>query len=268
MKSLKIAKMNIRNMLKSIKVFYLIIISITVFLVIINKFENADITQSGIEMVSIIFLFVCGLNSFKENYYFAKASNISRRTFISGILISVLPITALMSIIDIIINRITNIFLQSPTLYDMSFGNLRLVQRSGVEWIQSNSINDLLLTFIFELVICIAAYILGLVITMIYYRCNKLMKVIVSVSPLLVTIVLNYIVAINSDIINSISRVFNFIFGEKLIQKLEAKYRKCFYPIYQVDSALLGGIRIEMEDKVIDGSILKRLQSLKEVMKL
>ena len=55
---------------------------------------------------------------------------------------------------------------------------------------------------------------------------------------------------------------------EKLIQKLEAKYRKCFFPVYQVDSALLGGIRIEMEDKVIDGSILKRLQSLKEVIKL
>ena len=55
---------------------------------------------------------------------------------------------------------------------------------------------------------------------------------------------------------------------EKLIQKLEAKYHKRFYPIYKVDSALLGGIRIEMEDKVIDGSILKRLQSLKEVIKL
>lgn len=55
---------------------------------------------------------------------------------------------------------------------------------------------------------------------------------------------------------------------EKLIQKLEAKYRKCFFPVYRVDSALLGGIRIEMEDKVIDGSILKRLQSLKEVIKL
>lgn len=54
---------------------------------------------------------------------------------------------------------------------------------------------------------------------------------------------------------------------EKLIQKLEAKYRKNLCPVYQVDSALLGGIRIEMEDKVIDGSIVKRLQSLKEVIK-
>lgn len=55
---------------------------------------------------------------------------------------------------------------------------------------------------------------------------------------------------------------------EKLIQKLEAKYRKHMNPIYQTDASLLGGIRIEMEDKVIDGSVSKRLQSLKEVMKL
>lgn len=55
---------------------------------------------------------------------------------------------------------------------------------------------------------------------------------------------------------------------EKLIQKLEAKYRKQMQPIYKIDPALLGGLKIEMEDKVIDGSISKRLQSLKEVIRL
>lgn len=55
---------------------------------------------------------------------------------------------------------------------------------------------------------------------------------------------------------------------EKLIQKLEANYRKRMNPIYQTDPSLLGGIRIEMEDNVIDGSVAKRLQSLKEVIKL
>lgn len=55
---------------------------------------------------------------------------------------------------------------------------------------------------------------------------------------------------------------------EKLIHKLEAKYRKQMNPIYKLDTSLLGGIRIEMEDQVIDGSVAKRLQSLKEVIKL
>lgn len=55
---------------------------------------------------------------------------------------------------------------------------------------------------------------------------------------------------------------------DKLIQKLEATYHKKMNPIYQIVPDLLGGIRVELEDKVIDGSIQKRLQSLKEVMKL
>ena len=54
----------------------------------------------------------------------------------------------------------------------------------------------------------------------------------------------------------------------KLIQKLETKYRKRMNPIYQIDPTLLGGLKIEMEDKVIDGSISKRLQTLKEVIRL
>lgn len=54
---------------------------------------------------------------------------------------------------------------------------------------------------------------------------------------------------------------------EKLIQKLEAKYHKHLCPIYKTDSSLIGGLRIELEDNVLDGTIVKGLQSLKEVIK-
>lgn len=54
----------------------------------------------------------------------------------------------------------------------------------------------------------------------------------------------------------------------KLMHNLETKYRKRMHPVYRIDPTLLGGIRIEMEDKIIDGSISKRLQSLKEVITL
>lgn len=54
---------------------------------------------------------------------------------------------------------------------------------------------------------------------------------------------------------------------EKLTKKLEAKYRKNVCPIYQVDESLLGGLKITTEDQIIDGSVQKRLQRIKEVMK-
>ena len=55
---------------------------------------------------------------------------------------------------------------------------------------------------------------------------------------------------------------------EKLLQKLEVKYRKHICPVYQVDESILGGFKITLEDRVIDGSVQKRLQRMKEVMKL
>ncbi len=55
---------------------------------------------------------------------------------------------------------------------------------------------------------------------------------------------------------------------EKLTKKLEAKYRKHICPIYQVDDSLLGGLKITTEDQIIDGSVQKRLQRIKEVIKL
>ena len=54
---------------------------------------------------------------------------------------------------------------------------------------------------------------------------------------------------------------------EKLITKLEDKYRKRICPIYQLDSTLLGGFTITAEDQMIDASVQKRLQRIKEVMK-
>ena len=55
---------------------------------------------------------------------------------------------------------------------------------------------------------------------------------------------------------------------EKLIKKLEDKYRKHICPIYQIDETLIGGFTITAEDQMIDGSVQKRLQRMKEVMKL
>lgn len=53
----------------------------------------------------------------------------------------------------------------------------------------------------------------------------------------------------------------------KLVKKLEAKLGKTVIPSFGEDKSLLGGIKIVMEDEVLDGSIEKRLKDLKEVIK-
>lgn len=55
---------------------------------------------------------------------------------------------------------------------------------------------------------------------------------------------------------------------DALMKKLEAKYRKHIVPLYQVDETLIGGLKITLEDQIIDASVQKRLQRIKEVIKL
>ena len=172
-------------------------------------------TMSGIEFATVIFLFVCGLNSFKSNFYFAKSNGISRRTFIKGLLISSIPLALIMSIIDIIINRANNIFIRNPTLYDMAYGNLVDGMNNVFNgmWVQSNSFTTILNTILFQFSFYLVAYIVGIVINMIYYRSNKYVKVIVSVIPVVFIIFSGNFSIRNPGLTMKINKFLDYIFG-------------------------------------------------------
>ena len=53
---------------------------------------------------------------------------------------------------------------------------------------------------------------------------------------------------------------------EKLRAKLEKRFRRKMDMVCTVDPALIGGIRVETEGRVLDGSLKARLQEIKEVM--
>lgn len=215
MKSLKIAKMNIEGIMKSAIIYYSIFIAIVIVLCVGNYTGGLNSTMSGVEFATIIFLFVCGLNSFKANFYFAKSNGISRKTFIKGLLISSVPLALVMSIIDVIINRINNIFIKNPTFYDMSYGNL-VAGMNGVwngTWIQSNSFSTVFNTILFQFSFCLLAYVVGIVINMIYYRSNSYVKVIVSVIPIAFIIFSSNFTIRNPSLTMKINSFLDYIFG-------------------------------------------------------
>lgn len=180
MRSYKLAKYNIKSSLRSIIIYYIIFIGVITGIEILNS--GGNVHTSGLEFSSIIFIFVLGLNSFKENFYFAEANNIPRVDYFKATAIAILPIALVMSVLDVIINRVHNIFVESPTMYDMSYNNfLDVFHMEG--WIQSNSIGTLFGTVAFLSAFYIAAFAIGLLITMIYYNCNKIMKILVSLTP-------------------------------------------------------------------------------------
>lgn len=53
---------------------------------------------------------------------------------------------------------------------------------------------------------------------------------------------------------------------EKLLSQLEKKLGRTIYLECSVDETLLGGLKVEVDGKVMDGSLKHRLQQIKEVM--
>lgn len=225
MKVKSVVKYCINSMKKSIAIYYSIIISLFLLLVLLSKTTNARITLSGTEFSTVIFLFASGFSMFKENFYFTKSNNISRKTYFLGTILSMIQISAGMSFIDLILNRICNIFIKNPTMYDMGFtdyindGTIMEITCIPADkiypssWIQSNSIGVLFNTFLFHMSLCLMLFALGFVITMIYYRCNKIMKVVVSTSPVILFIILNIYIYNYPNQVIKIGRSMEYILG-------------------------------------------------------
>ncbi|MBX4264256.1 hypothetical protein [Clostridium estertheticum] len=179
MTSSKLAKYNIKSSLKSIIIYYIIFIGALTSLEILRKFSGGT---TGLEVSSVVLLFVLGLNLFRENFYFTQANNIPRADYFKAIAMAILAIGFAMSIVDVIINRVYNIFTLSPTIYDMIYSEVFRLSAG----IQSNSMKTLFGTVTFLFAFYIAAFGVGLLTTMIYYKCNKTMKVLVSLIPIAV----------------------------------------------------------------------------------
>ncbi|MBB6716470.1 hypothetical protein [Clostridium gasigenes] len=193
MKCYSVAKYNLDSVKKGMIIYYSIFISVLIVTSSLHKYYgDVNIVSSGVELSTVIFLFVTGLNFFTESFYFSQSNNISRKTYFKGTILSIFQITAIASLLDIIINRIYNIFIKCPTMYDMSFTKFRDLEALGTKniWVQNNDIVTLLNSFLFQFSICIMVFTLGLTIVLIYYRCNKLMKTVVSIGAVMSVVVL------------------------------------------------------------------------------
>ncbi|MBU3217026.1 hypothetical protein LL033_02410 [Clostridium estertheticum] len=185
MTSYKLAKYNIKSSLKSIIIYYCIFIGALTGKKMMSQYSGVSSSTSGLEILSVVLLFVLGLNFFRENFYFTQANNILRRDYFKATAMAILAIGITMSILDVAINRMYNTFMENYMMYDIIYSKVSRSSTSEV-WIQSNSIQTLFRTVTFLFAFYIAAFGVGLLTTMIYYKCNKTMKVLVSLIPIAV----------------------------------------------------------------------------------
>ncbi|HKL79281.1 MAG TPA: hypothetical protein VJ888_02465 [Mobilitalea sp.] len=201
---------------KAVMIFYLVVVLVIAFFAItiqLNEPSNFEST-GGIEMSSMIFLFVVGLNAFKETFLMLMQNGVSRKTMFVSRIASFGILCTLMAIIDRIIVSILLPFSKQSSKINISgmYEQMYADRAAEVNAFQQNLEGILLPIFMY-----IASIAIGYFITVAYYRMSKPGKVAVSVGlpvsiffiiPVVDTTITNG--WINRNLVKAISFMFGF----------------------------------------------------------
>lgn len=214
-KSLKVFKYQLKGIIKPTIIFYGIFIVVITSLVVASKSSGGMVYSSGFELSTAIFLFVCALNSFKTQFYFSQGNNISRKSFIKGTVLFGVVISVILPVIDIIINRLYNLFIMCPMNYDMIYGLLRNVEDFSFSepFVVNNGFVNLFETYLFTASIYIFVFMLGLFITMLMFRLSKTGKFILSASVAVLFLYNNLVSIIPDSFWNFVAAAFGWNTG-------------------------------------------------------
>ncbi len=168
----------------SVVIFYLIIAAIAILISGSITFAAGNVkgTSGGGEMATVIFIFIVGLNSFKQNFLFLSVNNIPRKRQFQGFVLTALAVSGIMAAVDTTYASILSEFVNYSSAFMQIYGN----------WITQTAKPVIIVTsFIWSTALYTAAIIGGYLITCLYYRMIKLLKIIVSIGvPVLLFMVL------------------------------------------------------------------------------
>ena len=181
MKYKKSLKYSILGTTRSVIVFY-IIIGVVIFLSLIGMVTVTDGSSrssiNGMELSTAIFIFVLGLNSFKDKLFMLIQNGVSRKTFFLSSITSFVILCFFMSAIDLVISMLAKftVNFSEQVSYSSFFESLYSQKIVGMSAVALN-----LESFLWNLCLYLAMATAGFFITISYYRMNKSMKVLVSV---------------------------------------------------------------------------------------
>lgn len=191
-------------------IYYSVIVALTVLLGVIDLvLGNTGIrgTISGLDAASIIFLFVVGLNAYKQTFHLFAANGVSRKTMFKSFAATAGIVCAGMALIDGAYALVFRQFVNYAPTWMMSFAD-RYADGGWLMYAEG------LLWMFFSYLSCIM---FGYFITTAYYRMSKALKIAVSVGlPILVLIVLPIVDAtlFSGAIFNAFGTIAAFCSGE------------------------------------------------------
>lgn len=177
---------------RAIIVFYLVLTGVLLIssgsLIVSVNNSGAMMQFGGIEFATVIFLFVGGLNSFKENFYMGIQNGITRKNIFISHLLEMLVIAGIMALIDQVIMLLGNWLAQS--IDALIFAGILDVTYPGYALAHGGFLVTVT-NLAFKFAIYLLAMSLGYLITQSYYKMNKFLKIMVSAGiPILLFLVL------------------------------------------------------------------------------
>lgn len=158
-----------------ILIYYTVVLSLLALTFFTALLHKGVVISSGASAASVVFLFVCGLCAFKENFGMSLQNGVSRRTMFTARLCVTVGLSAGMAILDEALSRffgfLGEAFLKDAAVYSTLFDQIFQGGWSFGE--------VLLLSVTFNFVLCLAASAIGYFITLMFYRLNKLGKILV-----------------------------------------------------------------------------------------
>lgn len=176
-KTLKAAKYMLNDYKKGLVIFYgvmtgLMALAVYSTLRLLSE-ATGDITVGGFDSATVVFMFIAAMNSFKVNFKFLQANNVSRKTFFKAASIVFLSVSVFMALIEASANKLLTLIIPYQ-------GTVR--QLYNTDSFAANLTWALALTFL--------AASMGWFITILYYNCSKVMKTLVSLSPVFLVILI------------------------------------------------------------------------------
>ncbi len=169
--ALKVTKYLYRDLRTSITVFFSVMIAIVtlpIFIAYQFNTNEGEVNVSGLGATIAVYIFIMGLNIFKSNFKFMQMNNITRSSFYFGSLIALISLALFLAIIDALLNKYMKLFMSYQGLFEQIYPKNLFI--ADVFWSFS----------LFTMAVS-----LGWLITMLYYRSNKLTKIVISIAPVL-----------------------------------------------------------------------------------
>lgn len=170
-----VIKYNLSELKNSVLLFYAIIAGVFILLSItfVSMTSHGGTgSVGGVEMASVIFLFIVGLNSFKQNFLFLSSNGIARKTQFIGFILAAIPVACAMAAIDTIISAVLSSVIDYNSMFYQIYNGMDITRNSAVY---------IVVCMIWSAALYMSFVTLGYLITILYYRMSKPLKVVVSV---------------------------------------------------------------------------------------